>query len=277
MADVQLENGFARIANELLDEWVLLPLSGREFRILIAIVRKTYGFGKKQDILSISQISEMTGIDPRNTKRVVRLLVKERMITRDGMVTAIQKDHDLWRMKNLVKKPVAIMATVANLAVANLAVAESGKGGVADSATHKRNNYTKEKLLAGEARETWMTPFADAWKLHHKGILRFGRWAKALSELVKEFGTEKTVVHFGNYIASEKNTAFLTPEKFSETFGQWEVAHGRIDGSPARIRSGSYGSDFWKKRTFIAGEHDVKATAGKSVVDSGQNSSITTG
>ena len=47
MANPQLENGFTRIANEILEALSKAELSGSEFRLAIAILRFTYGMQKK--------------------------------------------------------------------------------------------------------------------------------------------------------------------------------------------------------------------------------------
>ncbi|WP_142777494.1 replication protein, partial [Klebsiella pneumoniae] len=47
MAD--LDNGYLRLANQIQDALCVVELSGREFRVLNAIVRLTYGWSKKED------------------------------------------------------------------------------------------------------------------------------------------------------------------------------------------------------------------------------------
>lgn len=53
------ENGFTRIADEMLEYICQAELTGRQMRVLMAIVRKTYGFNKKYDWLAASQIKEL--------------------------------------------------------------------------------------------------------------------------------------------------------------------------------------------------------------------------
>ncbi len=49
MAD--LENGYLRLANQIRDALCIVELSGREFRVLNAIIRLTYGWSKKNQIV----------------------------------------------------------------------------------------------------------------------------------------------------------------------------------------------------------------------------------
>lgn len=98
----QLEDGFTRIANELLEAIGRAELSGREFRIMVAVIRKTYGYGKKADRLSHGQIARMIGVRRHHVCELVRGLVKRRIlgVTENGNRSAnnlwIQKDYSQW-------------------------------------------------------------------------------------------------------------------------------------------------------------------------------------
>lgn len=103
MANPQLKNGFTQLANEILEVLARTNLSGQEFRIILAIVRKTYGFKKKSDFISISQFKKLTGIN--STARVSQLtnsLEKKNMlvINRTSGGTKkymINKDYTEWQ------------------------------------------------------------------------------------------------------------------------------------------------------------------------------------
>ena len=57
--DLQIENGnYTRIVNKVLDELVKIPLLGAELAICLFVIRKTYGFNKTQDQISITQFEE---------------------------------------------------------------------------------------------------------------------------------------------------------------------------------------------------------------------------
>jgi len=57
--DLQLENGnYTRIVNKVLDELVKIPLLGVELSICIFVIRKTWGYSKKSDQISISQFEK---------------------------------------------------------------------------------------------------------------------------------------------------------------------------------------------------------------------------
>ncbi len=59
-----LDDGFTRIANELLEAVMHAGLSQHQLLVFMAVMRKTYGFNKKSDWVSNEQISVLTGILP---------------------------------------------------------------------------------------------------------------------------------------------------------------------------------------------------------------------
>lgn len=79
---VSLEDGYTRVADELIEELSKTDLSGREFRILLCIIRKTYGFCKPDDWIALSQFAEMTGINKPNSSALLKRLCERKIIIR---------------------------------------------------------------------------------------------------------------------------------------------------------------------------------------------------
>lgn len=77
----QLENGYVRIASELLEALARFNLTGIEWRIVAAIMRKTYGYNKKESRISYSLISEITNINRRSVIRSIKNLINRKVIT----------------------------------------------------------------------------------------------------------------------------------------------------------------------------------------------------
>jgi len=103
MASPQKENGYTRIANELIEQLASRDLSGRELRLLLVVMRKTWGWGKRRDRISLGQITKLTGIGRQHVATVVGRLVERQYVKRflpgseRGMrAYEIQKDYDLW-------------------------------------------------------------------------------------------------------------------------------------------------------------------------------------
>ena len=60
MANPQREDGHIDIANEIAEKLARTQLSGTEHKIIWAIWRKTWGWHKKEDRISLSQLVKMT-------------------------------------------------------------------------------------------------------------------------------------------------------------------------------------------------------------------------
>lgn len=101
MANPQRENGHIDIANEIAEALAKQNLSPYESRILWVIWRKTYGWQKKTDWISLSQYYLMTGMRKSHICRSIRKLLLRNMITRKGNGNnpeySFQKDYDKWK------------------------------------------------------------------------------------------------------------------------------------------------------------------------------------
>lgn len=100
---VQLENGYARIANELLDALAMQPLNGTQWRILIVVFRYTYGFCRKEHELSEAFISKATGIHRKQIGREMNVLIKDNLLSvkkaatfSSSRVLAFNKNYESW-------------------------------------------------------------------------------------------------------------------------------------------------------------------------------------
>ena len=96
MASPQTENGYTKIANELLDAMCRLHLSGNQWKVLHTIIRKTYGWNKKADWISGSQIAKTTSLHRSRVCEALRLLSEKNIIVRNRRHIAIQKDYARW-------------------------------------------------------------------------------------------------------------------------------------------------------------------------------------
>lgn len=100
----QLENGYTRLANELLDALINAGLTARQWAVVMAVIRKTYGFNKTSDEIGLSQLAAMTGLDKGNLSKTVRELEAAKVIQRGEGTHAhslgINKKHKQWGLLN---------------------------------------------------------------------------------------------------------------------------------------------------------------------------------
>ncbi|MEK3718920.1 replication protein [Paenibacillus sp. FSL R7-0333] len=103
MAKPQKENGFAPIANEILDEICQYTFNGAQLRIVLKIWRLTYGYNRKDHDFSITFLQQVTGISGRTVKKEVAFLIKSKvlLVTKNETKTtarrlAFNKNYDDW-------------------------------------------------------------------------------------------------------------------------------------------------------------------------------------
>jgi phage replication O-like protein O len=101
----QLEDGYTRIANELLQAIILFKFTERQYKVFFAILRKTYGFNKTSDEISLSQLSTLCNLPVNHVSTVINQLVKLNVIIKNQGKHAhnlmINKQYDTWGLHNV--------------------------------------------------------------------------------------------------------------------------------------------------------------------------------
>ena len=111
MASPQIENGYTKIANEIIEALAGIRISGEEMQALWVILRKTYGWNKKEDKISLSQFALLTGVKKPNIIRAIKKLLSKKIIiikndNGNPLKYRFNKDFDAW--KPLSKKITVI-------------------------------------------------------------------------------------------------------------------------------------------------------------------------
>jgi len=96
MANPQTQNGFTRISNEVMDHLCCFRIPGEMRLVIDAILRKTYGFNKKEDRISNSQLVAMTGLKKANVSSVLSRAVQHHLVIQKDNTLAFNKDWEQW-------------------------------------------------------------------------------------------------------------------------------------------------------------------------------------
>lgn len=109
MANPQKENGFTPIAHEVLEELVKARLLGAELSMAIFIIRKTWGYQKKDDIISFSQFQKGLSLSRMTISKTIKNLVSRKIIVKtpilgDKTSFRFNKDYEKW----VVKTPILV-------------------------------------------------------------------------------------------------------------------------------------------------------------------------
>jgi phage replication O-like protein O len=96
----QIEDGHTRIANELLEAITRFDFSKRQLKVVLFVIRKTYGYNKKADQMSISQISAGTGLNHSATVNAVAELVELGVVSKQygqhAQLIGLIKQYQSW-------------------------------------------------------------------------------------------------------------------------------------------------------------------------------------
>lgn len=104
MASPQVENGYTLIANELLEQMYSRKFSASQIKILLLVIRFTYGFNRKSASLSNSFVSAGTGLHEVTVSKEVSALIQDNVLKIYKKQTynaprsiGVNKDYEGWR------------------------------------------------------------------------------------------------------------------------------------------------------------------------------------
>ncbi|EGT4353129.1 replication protein [Cronobacter sakazakii] len=95
----EIEDGYTRLANALYDELIGADLTKNQSKVAHAICRKTYGFGKKMDRISDSQLAQLTRLPRQKVNKAKNELIAMKVIKRDGHLIGPNKEISEWQIE----------------------------------------------------------------------------------------------------------------------------------------------------------------------------------
>ena len=101
MASPQIENGYIKIANELMEAFLAYEFTKRQHNIINFIVRLSYGFNRKNAYIPRLCFFQTCGVNKVDIKKELEYLEAANVIqwNRDYSLFAINKDHEKWEIK----------------------------------------------------------------------------------------------------------------------------------------------------------------------------------
>lgn len=164
----QCEDGFTAIANELLEALCRIRIPGESTQVFLTILRKTYGYKKVVDQISLSQFVASTGMKKPNICRALKQLETLNVIKIDKLVDQndntsrvmyrINKYYDTWEVekrKQTRAEPLSkrIITVIQN----DKAPLSKTITNVIQNDTHKR----KKENTTKETKEKDLSPSGD--------------------------------------------------------------------------------------------------------------------
>jgi phage replication O-like protein O len=198
MADPQTENGYIRFATELWEALCRTRIPGEARQVLDVICRKTYGFNKKRDAISLSQLCNATGLSRSHVCSAITKLTTMNIITKSSpekrttgpTIYGIVKDYHKWRV-------VPKMGSPEKRASRKRELGSPEKGNrVVPKKGHTIDTYTKDtycdaaKAAHGELVKYYCNQYET--KTGTKYLFVGGKDGKHIKTLLTAFGLEKS-------------------------------------------------------------------------------------
>ncbi|EFH4845192.1 replication protein [Escherichia coli] len=136
-----IDDGYTRFANELLEAIASADLTARQLKVMLAYVRKTYGFNKKTDRIADEQIAQLTGLSRQNVNKAKKELISMNCLFMDGNQIGVNREVSAWQFS----KCLQVSNFVSKLETKNVSKLETLN--VSKLETHKRHSLkTKENI-----------------------------------------------------------------------------------------------------------------------------------
>lgn len=103
MAKPQTENGYTKLANELLEEICVYGFNASQLFIIMTVWRFTYGWKRKEHSFAVSFLQEATRLSEKTVKNEVATLVDNKVLTvvqeatkKTARVLSFNKNYEEW-------------------------------------------------------------------------------------------------------------------------------------------------------------------------------------
>ena len=214
MSNPQKENGFTAIANELLEALIAYRISGEQMKCLLFIIRKTYGYQKKEDAIALSQFSEYTKMNKPAVCRALKSLQNKNMIiikfdNKVAKTYQFNKQYKTWKplsKKIILSKKIMTVINIDKKRYQNRVPQKKKENITKETIRHripkdyclhdKHIKYFKSKNAPGDINDI----FEDFCLYHKKKGNKFVDWNAAWQTWVR------------NHIKFNKETEAIEPD-----------------------------------------------------------------
>ena len=216
MASPQKENGFTAIANEILERLVKTCLLGAEYQVVFFLLRKTYGYQKKDDIISLTQFQKGTGLSRPTVVKTLKNLIARCMVVKTSLPHSqisfrFNKDYDSW---------------VVNTSKLVKGKWKSGKDVLTETSkhvlTHKRKKEITKESTAQSAEVSAVINLFKEVNPSYQRLFGMPPQRAAVERLLKTHGAEKLssmIAYLPKSNATKYAPTITTPSQFEVKLG----------------------------------------------------------
>lgn len=227
MASPQKENGFTSIANEILEHLSQPGINGSEYRVLIFLLRKTYGFHKKTDKISLSQFQKGTGMKRANVVETIKSLVVKRLLLKEKNLYSFNKNWEQWVV---VKRLPPVVKSI-------LPSSQTTTKTSSQLTTYKRKKETNTKDIAetSSAEVVNLIKSFEGINPASKGMYGNTTQREACERLIKEFTFQRVLSVITKTLPKTNALEFFpnitTPRQLWDKWASLESAIVKFKGS----------------------------------------------
>ncbi|MDV5356508.1 replication protein [Enterobacter asburiae] len=215
-----LDDGYTRIANELLEAIASADLTARQLKLMLAYVRKTYGFNKKTDRIADEQIALLTGLSRQNVNKAKKELLSMNCLFMDGYQIGVNKEVSAWRFSKCLQ-------------VSNLVSKQETKGvfkletnQVSNPETHKRHSLKTTKDNINKPPKSPKTASFDPYCVELPEWLSpavWKSWVDYRRDLKKSIKSQQTVTQAINLLERCKSNGYQPEEIINQSIANgWQ-------------------------------------------------------
>lgn len=227
MASPQTENGYTKIANEILERLSFAGINGCGYRILLVVIRKTYGFNKKKDVISLSQFQKTTQMERKQAVETIKYLVGKRILLKEENSYKFNKNWEEWVVG---KRPP--QWAIAPMGSGQLPPKSSGQ-----KPTHKRKKetITKERKFAPLGAE--IIKAFEVIDPKNRTYYNNTTQRSACDYLLEEFGLELVLKRISVLSQTNKIPYFPTITNPYELKEKWQKLEDAVERKKSELKA----------------------------------------
>lgn len=206
-----IDDGYTRFANELLEAIASADLTARQLKVMLAYIRKTYGFNKKTDRIADEQIAQLTGLSRQNVNKAKKELISMNCLFMDGYQIGVNKEVSAWQFSKCLQ--------VSNLVskVETQIVSKLETSRVSKLETHKRHSLktTKDNINKPPISPKKISPKFDPLSVELPEWLSSETWSSWVAyrkEIGKSIKSMQSVTLAINVLSRSREKGY-TPEE----------------------------------------------------------------
>lgn len=147
----EVEDGYTRLANALYEELIGADLTKNQSKVAHAICRKTYGYGKKMDRISDSQLAQITRLPRQKVNKAKNELIAMKVILREGQQIGPNKNIEEWQIEGCHYSGDNVTALVTKSVTKTVTALSPKQGHTKETITKEKKETNPHTPVGGEA------------------------------------------------------------------------------------------------------------------------------